>query len=153
MIDWSDPQSPISKHFKVREAVWLPSWSRSATEADGLNDHVKAQIVTLANLMDGVHEFIGIPVIVHCWYRPTAYNAFVKGAESSSHQCLGDYSAIDWSASVESVGSMRESCDVLKAALLPKLAEWGLRMENNGAGAPWIHLDTHPVISSRYFRP
>lgn len=153
-IDWTDPSCPISKYFSVREALWLPKWNRMAKKSDGLNSEVMSNIAAFAVChMDQVRDFVGIPIHVHCWYRPQTYNERVGGAISSAHMSLGDWSACDWSSDVENSESIGKSCDILKASLLPYLAEWGIRMENNGTGAEWIHLDSRPPSPNRYFTP
>jgi uncharacterized protein YcbK (DUF882 family) len=48
------------------------------------------------------------------------------------------------------------SCDDFKKKMLDeaKLDEWNLRMEDNGLGANWIHLDDKaPGPSGRFFKP
>jgi hypothetical protein len=151
-INWFDPAALISRHFSVHEALWLPKWGRLASAEDGLNDHVKEQLVRLADLMDEVRELLGVKVIVHCWYRPKRYNELTHGASGSAHQCEGDWAAIDFHVRFEGC-EVPASCSRARAALLPKLAEIGLRMENNGPDAVWIHLDTRPPVHSRYFKP
>lgn len=153
-IDWSNPDAKISRHFTVKEALWLHHWNRLANEADGLNDHVKAQILRMAEKMDVIRDFIGLPINVHDWYRPEKYNADprVKGAKRSKHMCLGDHSAVDWDAPVDGAASEEEACDILRASLEPKLEPWEIRMEKN-PGAPWVHTDNAEVVLLRYFRP
>ena len=153
MIDWSAPEAMISRHFSVHEALWLPTWRREADEEDGLDERVKAELVRLAKIMDIVRDRIEVPIVVHCWFRPKAYNALVGGAQGSAHTCGGPWSAVDWSAALPSCQSRGESCDKLRAMILPWLEEFGLRMENNGPGAPWVHLDTKPPVATRYFKP
>ena len=152
-IDWANPEAMISKHFSVHEALYLPSWARQATEADGLNESVKAEISRLALLVDIVCDRLEIKPVVHCWYRPRGYNKEVGGAKNSSHLSEGPWSAIDFSAAVPGCDSRGKSCDLLRAKILPMLEELGLRMEKNGKDAPWIHLDSKPPIFTRYFRP
>lgn len=152
-VDWSNPESMISQHFSVHEALYLPSIARQANEADGLNDSVKSEIIRLAGLVDIVCNRLEIKAVVHCWYRPRGYNKDVGGANNSAHLSEGPWSAIDFSAHVPECESRGESCDLLRAKILPMLDELGLRMEKNGKDAPWIHLDTKPPIFTRYFRP
>lgn len=152
-MDWGKPESLISRHFSVHEALWLPGWSKEATAAEGLNDHVKKQIVRLAEKLDVVRDRIGVHILVHNWYRPEAYNHYVHGAPQSAHMCALDWSAVDWSAALPGTKTRGESCDKLRAMILPWLQELDLRMENNGDGATWIHLDTKPLVLQRYFRP
>lgn len=151
-IDWSNPDAKISKHFTVHEALFLHRWNRMATETDGLNDHVKAQILRMAEKMDLIRDFIGLPIRVHRWFSPRGYNAVVGGAKGSKHMCLGDHSAVDWDADVEGASSAGEACDILRASLAPKLEAWEIRMEKN-PGAPWVHTDDAEVVLLRYFRP
>jgi len=148
-IDWSNPQSKISKYFTVKEALWLPSWKvfHIPTEQE------KANILKQAAKMDLIREFLGTPINVHCWLRPVLnhpgseyngkdYNAFVHGAKNSAHKVglATDYDAHGL------------NCDDVRAKLEPKLEEWEIRMERM-PGGQWIHNDCAPVISTRYFKP
>jgi hypothetical protein len=150
--DWSNSESMISRHFSVHESLWLPVWRREATEADGLDDQVKAQIVRLAEKLDVVRDRIEVSIVVHNWFRPFKYNRECGGAPASGHMCLGPWSAVDFSAALPGTSSRGQSCDRLRAMILPWLEELDLRLENNGPEAPWVHLDTKPVVLSRYFR-
>ena len=151
-VDWNDPNCKISKHFTVKEALWLPSWQVMHIPSE----EEKANILKHAANMDKIREFLGASLNVHCWIRPGAlnnpnsdkngqdYNAFVKGAKNSSHK-LG--LATDYDAS-------GLNCDDVRAKLEPKLEEFGLRMERMPNG-PWVHNDSAsvPVGGNRYFIP
>ena len=153
-IDWSNPKQMISKYFSVREALWLPKWSRLAAPGDGFNDGVASAILTFARLdMDRVREFIGVPIRVHCWYRPARYNQEIGGAPHSSHRCEFGYSACDWDAIIDSNLDIGSNCDLLRSKLMGILEDFGLRMEDNGPKSPWIHLDNAPVKTKRFFNP
>lgn len=170
-INWSDPNTKISKYFTVKEALTLPSWGIMHVPSE---DEKKA-IVETALAMDKVREFIGTPISVTVWIRPAKvncpgfdpskikisatdpkktakeaalkalnYNAFIGGASSSSH-ILGK--AVDWVSGAQ-------SCDSLRAKLLPKLAEFSLCMED-APGSNWVHNDTMPPRGNtgRFFKP
>lgn len=148
-IDWSDINSPLGRHFKVKDAIWLPQWNRAATEEDGLTEEIKNNLIETFSKLDTIRDYIGKPIKVHVAFRSTEYNALVKGAKASSH-LLGK--AIDWSAHMGE-DSLGADCDKIKELLEPCLEEWKLRLEDNGLGATWIHIDTAKVISKRYFKP
>lgn len=153
LVDWSNPDEPISKYFTVREAIYLSRWGRLAREDDGLSGRVKFCLIAMAAKMDVVRDFIGLPIIVHRWYSPPGYNAVVGGSRYSRHMSLfGEHSAVDWHGKVDGAATQSEQCDILRAALEPKLEEWGLRMERL-PGAHWVHLDDALVMRERYFRP
>lgn len=151
MIDWKDPKTKVSKHFTVREALWLPAWEvlHVPTEAE------KASILQVAEKMDLVREYLDRPINVHCWIRPTCanapasrwdrrnYNAFVGGAPGSAH---AEGKAVDWHPSGMTCGEARQ-------LLVPKLDEWGIRMENHEGN--WVHVDVRAPLpkGSRFFRP
>lgn len=153
-IDWSDPTEKISEFFTVKEALWLPQWNRMATEADGLTMEIKANIVYFAReKMDPVRRIVGKTIIVKNWFRPDLYNKLIGGARLSLHK-LG--LAGDWYTDVDGDGDKDgEDCDNLKAMLLPHLETLGIRMEDNGAGARWIHNDGKfvPAGGNRFFKP
>jgi zinc D-Ala-D-Ala carboxypeptidase len=148
-IDWNDPTSKISKHFTVREALWLPSWQVLHKPSED----EKTNILKQALKMDLIREFLGVPVNIHCWIRPVLnnpesihhgqdYNALVKGAKNSAHK-IG--LATDYDA-------QGLNCDDVRAKLVPKLDEWEIRMEKM-PGGNWVHNDCAPVIAYRYFNP
>lgn len=143
ILDWNNPDSMVSKYFSVKSCLYLPTWKRMATEADGLNDTVKSNLMTLCAKMDQIRELLGFPINIHCAYRPPEYSKLVGGTDHDVHT-MG--MAIDFD------GDPHMTCDEIKAKLLPLLEEMGLRMEDNGAGSHWVHLDTHAVVHNRFFK-
>jgi len=137
---FDDPKNKISKHFTAGEATFLPSWGQYHTPSEEEYDN----ILHMATIMDLVREFLGKPIKVHCWIRPEAYNKAIRGAHNSSH-ILGK--AVDFY--VEGM-----TCDAVRTLLIPKLEEFGLRMENK-PGSNWIHLDCQDLKPGghRFFKP
>lgn len=164
--NWSNIVDKISKYFTVSEATYLNSWKlyHVPSEQERIN------IIKTAEVMDKIREFLGVPIKVHCWIRPSKvncdpafknllnkipadtaskkraadrldYNAYVGGATSSSH-ITG--LAVDFSCKLH--------CDLVRAKLLPKLEEFGIRMEDL-PGASWVHIDLAPVKTARFFKP
>lgn len=142
---------PISKHFTYKEALWLPSWARMGNASDGLDDKVIARLQYLTSKMDLVREYFNKPINVHVTWRPAAYNTQVNGAKNSAHCAAQD---VDAAMDFDVIGL---SCDDVKAMILKdnKLEEWGMRMEDNGKGASWVHLDTRAPLPGhpRFFKP
>lgn len=151
-INWSDPNSPISVNFTVREALWLPSWGVYHTPSDA----EKQNIFDMANKMEQVRSALGDhPINVNCWIRPTCvqcdsakfqgrnYNAAVGGAPLSAH-IAGK--AVDFTVSTV-------TCDDARYMLTSDLETINLRMEKK-PGSGWIHLgnDWAPG-KTRYFIP
>lgn len=137
---------PGCQHFTWKEALYLPQWKLMADESTGVTEEIKANLIKTFQWMEKVREWIGSPISVHIAWRSEDYNALVKGAKTSQH-LYGN--AVDFS-----VPSM--TCDAFKAKMLAenKLEEWNLRMEDNGAGAGWIHLDDRqPGPAGRFFKP
>lgn len=141
---------PISKHFTFHEALWLPSWSRHGDVTDGLDDQVLTNLGHIFGLMDQVRDEFGAPLIVHVAWRPEKYNELVKGAKNSAHLALAGCAAVDFHVQGISCDEARKA--ILQRGLLDKL---GLRMEDNGFGAPWVHLDSRVPIPGhpRFFKP
>lgn len=168
-IDWTNPKAKISKHFTVKEACWLPSWSAMHQPSD----QEKVNILKMAETMDKIRELVNAPINIHCWIRPGKancqvdlakvqwskdpttkkaqeaavaaldYNTFVKGARASRHR-TGE--ATDWSA----VGM---KCDDVRDKLKPKLEEFGIRVEDL-PGSSWVHTDIgQPFNGVRFFKP
>jgi hypothetical protein len=150
-IVWTDPKSRISKYFTVHEALWLPSWGIHHIPSE----EEKANILATAQFVDQVREFLGKPVSIHCWIRPTSVNC-----PGSPHHG-GNYNIAAGSTATHSahiVGravdfDCGENCDITRAKLEPKLIPWKLRMEKKPA-SPWVHLDNMPTQDAyRYFIP
>lgn len=154
MIDWTNGADNVSGYFKVREAITLRRWKRLATESDGLNEDAKAALAVIFNVMDQVRGILGAPIVVHDAFRSEKYNFLVNGAANSSHKARAIIiegkkyliGAVDFSPEFQGL-TIAQSCDKAKAILRPELERLGLRMELNGDGAEWIHLDNHPVPS------
>jgi hypothetical protein len=148
-VDWTNPESKVSKYFTVRECLWLPSWQVIHIPSED----EKANILKQAEKMDLIRVFLDAPIRIHCWIRPILnnpaspnhgkdYNAFVKGAKNSAHK-IG--LATDWDAH-------GISCDDARTKLEPKLEEWQIRMERM-PGGNWVHNDSAQVVVYRYFNP
>jgi len=141
----------ISKYFTLGEATYLPKWNTNhiPTEEELTN------LRRLAAVLDAVRDYIGSPIIVHVWIRPEAancvnsdhngqsYNKLVGGASRSLHRY-----GLACDFHFKEIG-----CDDAKILLMPKLEDFGLRMEDNGAGAGWIHLDLGKPNPNRFFKP
>lgn len=151
-IDWNNPKSPISKHFTVKDAIWLPKWKRLATEEDGLDERIKDELeFFFGEDVEKVRRLLDLPMKVHCCYRPKAYNELVGGAVDSAHMVLGSWAALDFEP-ITGLWPITESCDSVRTILAPKLRMLCLRMEYN-PGSAWVHIDNAPVKSARYFSP
>lgn len=134
----------VSKHFSVNDALYLPQWKRLANESDGLNDEVKTNLINLFTKMDVVVDTLGKNPKAHCTYRPEEYNTLVKGAPNSGHK-FGQ--AIDFSMAGLDCDDARKT--IILTGLLEKL---DMRMEDL-PGSNWVHIDTCPVKSNRFFKP
>lgn len=138
-IDWVNPYCAVSKYFTVHECLWLPSWGRMATEEDGLNEDAKEGIFEFASKMDVIRDFFDKPINVHVCFRPAAYNKQIGGATHSAHIARMVDSKRTIAAMDYDVEGM--NCDEVRAALVPKLSLFRLRMEKN-PGGNWIHNDS-----------
>lgn len=146
-----DLQAPISKYFSWKNALFLPTWERFALESDGLSDDVLDRLLHLFLKLDQVRDFLGKAIIIHVAYRPPAYNVAIGGAKDSAHQALREMEA----AADFHVQGMPVLEAQKRIYYENKLDEWEMRMENNGKGAGWIHLDTRvpPPGGKRFFKP
>lgn len=148
-IDWKNPKTKLSKHFTVKEAIWLPAWGRLANDADGLGEDAKAALIGMFWVMDKVREFVGLPIVVHCAFRPQLYNKLVGGAEKSAHMARMEHGRLIAAVDFHAKGEPPNETRIL---LLPKLNELDVRMEDL-PGSNWVHVDTQRPGSTRYFRP
>lgn len=149
-IDWTDGNCQVSSHFKVKDCLNLPTWGRLANEADGLNDDIKHNLVNTCAKMEGIRSFLGDKSInVHCMYRPPIYNKLIGGASHSAH-LIGDGCDFNIIGLSDNAG-----CDSTRLSLLPKLEEFGIRMEDvsDKPQRNWVHIDLLPPIPHRYFKP
>jgi hypothetical protein len=164
-IDWTNPNEKISKYFTVKEAIWLDKWGRLATPADGLTDQVKAKLVQFfREKVDRVREKLGRPMFSKSCFRPDLYNKAIGGARLSCHRVIEQEvegvkkvcAALDFWCDADGDGDKDgEDCDLIKDALRPHLEEFGIRMEKNGKGARWVHVDDKdvPASGNREFDP
>lgn len=159
-IDWTNPGSKISKYFTVGEAIYLREWKRLATEADGLTLDRKVAIVFFAlTVADPVREFLDVPCITKSWFRPDQYNVEIGGAPLSSHRILAPLKGVcawDFWTDIDGNGTRDGyDCDAIKAKLMPALKRLGIRMEDNGKGAKWVHIDNniYPLGRALFFKP
>ncbi len=141
----------ISKYFTWEDALWLPTWSRAGNESDGLTDEILDRLLPLFLIADSVQDFLNKRLIIHVAWRPIQYNQLIGGAKNSAHIAYhGTDAAMDFHVQGLPVHAAQKL--LLEAN---KLEEWGLRMENNGEHATWIHLDTREPLPGhpRYFTP
>ncbi len=157
VVDWNNPKSKISKYFTVEEAIMLREWKRLANESDGLNDKVKANLIKVfTEVMDPIRELLGKPVFIKSAYRPSAYNVAIGGATFSAHMAANEYAAVDFWTDQDGDGDKDgKDCDDIKAILMPLLEKMNIRMEDNGTGARWVHVDNKllPAGGNRFFKP
>jgi hypothetical protein len=151
MIDWNNKESKISKYFTVKEATYLPSWDCYHTPSED----EKKEIIKLAEKMDIIRERLGKPIKVHVWIRPKSvncpnherhgqdYNLFIGSKSTQSGHIFGQ--AIDFSVKGET------DFKALRQKMIPWLEELKIRMEDIEGN--WIHIDTKPVGSARFFKP
>jgi uncharacterized protein YcbK (DUF882 family) len=146
-IDWTNGAAKVSRHFTVREMLYLPTWKRLANEADGLDATVKANLTRLAFAMDSVRDYFDKSINVHVTYRPLEYNKVIHGALHSQHS-VG--LAMDFDVAGMTCGDAIRQIN--KDGMLEK---WSMRCENNGENPSWVHLDLKPVPpgGNRYFKP
>lgn len=144
-IDWTDANYHITPHFTVGDAITLHAWNRLATEDDGLDDDAKVKLIALCETMEKVRTHLGCAINVHCMFRSPKYNLEQNILPPTGMDVHAMNLACDFDA------SPNLTTDQIKAMLMPILEDFGIRMENNGIGASWIHIDLHPVGHSRFF--
>lgn len=94
--------------------------------------------------MERVRDLLGArPLSIISGYRPSQYNAFVKGSANSAHQ---EGKGCDFSHPLMKADQVRE-------VLLPYLDTLKIRMEDLPESS-WIHIDIKdPGPSGRFFKP
>lgn len=153
MINWQDTKSLISKYFTVGEATRLDSWGVYHIPSEEEKQH----IIEHAAKLDLVHDFIKLPMIVHCWIRPLKvcsltthngenYNEFVKSVNPNGAHPKGLGTDFHFKGK-----ESKAECQEMRLLLVPKLKDFGLRLED--IDGTWLHLDSLPVKSKRFFKP
>jgi hypothetical protein len=141
---------PGCRNFTWHEALWLPTWGRHARPEDGLSDQVLKNLEHCFQKLQLIRDYFGRPISVHVAYRPEAYNRQIGGAKSSAHMAkTPGVAAVDFH--VHGI-----ECLVACQKLIQdnKLEEWGIRLEDNGEDAGWVHMDTRtPGPAGRFFKP
>ena len=120
----------ITSHFTWKEALRLPQWGRMASEEDGLNGEIQNNLIEVFETLEIMRGVWDRPVIIHCAYRPPAYNKQVGGAPKSAHI---EGRAIDFH--IDGI-----PCDRVKAYLVRNANHLRLRWESNST--TWVHIDT-----------
>lgn len=147
----------ISGGYTVNEAIWLPQWQRQANEVE-LTDGAKQGLCTVFDKLDRVDSRYGVKHVIHCAFRPLAYNELpiIGGAPGSAHVArvmginseipIGAIDAHPTGGCVEGL-EVSQACDKLRELMLADLLGpvFGIRVENRGPGAPWVHYDNKPV--------
>lgn len=139
-------ETKISNYFTYGDALWLPQWNRMADGADGLDPIIFKNLSNFFLKMDIVREWFDRPIIIHCSFRPAAYNALptIKGAPGSMH--------VKGRAADFHIQGF--NCDFARGKIMDSgmLETWGMRMEDR-KGSDWIHLDDRePGPGGRYFK-
>jgi hypothetical protein len=152
--NWSDPKSQVTTHFTVHDATYLPTWGVYHTPSS----IERAAILDLCVRLETVRALFGSPINVDCMIRPNKANC----PDSPAHHG-NDYNAAIGSTAKHSAHIYGQacdfvisgySCDFVRATLVGRLADLGLRMENK-PGSSWVHLDTfNPSVSGgqRFFK-
>jgi uncharacterized protein YcbK (DUF882 family) len=143
MPDWTNASDSVTEHFTVGDCLTLHNWNRLATEDDGADFD---KLTTLCEKLEEVRDALDCPMKVHCIFRSTAYNQEQKILMPTGADVHSFCEAVDFDCGSEL------TTDEIKAILLPMLQSFGLRMEDNGPGASWVHIDLHPVMNSRFFK-
>lgn len=138
-------KSPIgqSKNFTWAEALYLPRWEMHTLPT---SPNVFLAIEKTAMKMQAIRDFLNKQIRVTNWFRPTKYNDFIGGAKGSSHirGLACDFQVLGLDA------------DTARGLVLPKLAEFEIRMENLPK-SNWVHIDLNcdekTSLDKRFFKP
>jgi hypothetical protein len=142
MIDWNNPTSQVTIHFTVNDCLMLHSWNELATENDGADFD---KLILLCQKLEEIRNYLSCPMNIHCIFRSQEYN------QHQSIKPIADVHSMSLACDFDCHPNL--SCDEVKAKLLPELENLNIRMEDNGPGASWVHIDLHPVIHNRFFKP
>ncbi len=153
-VNWKEDSANITPHFKVHEALWLPSWRVYHIPSD----EEKMEIIKTAQVMEKIREIFSASLNVHCWITPLKvnapgtsrhggnYNEFIGSRSTKSAHIFGK--AVDFHVTGR-VGT--SGCELVRQEILPHLEVLNIRMEDISGG--WVHIDTNPVVHNRFFKP
>lgn len=142
-IDWSNPNSSITQHFTVGNALMLHQWNRIATEKDGVTPEVQSNIKALCEKLEQVMQILGCGMNIHCIFRSVEYNQEVLHSLPHDVHSMGEGIDMDCGP--------HYTIQQVKDKLEPLLNQLQIRMEYGTSS--WIHLDIHSVgPSGRYFK-
>lgn len=152
---------PGCKHFIWREALWLPEEKRAVSEAE-LTEELRSNLINTFQWMDKVREWIGRPITVTIALRTMKYHLElyerinIKRRDQGLPELKVPMGSMHLKGRAVDFVVSGMSCDEVKKRLLDenKLEEFKLRLEDNGNGAGWVHLDDRtPGASGRFFKP
>jgi len=158
-----EPSDKISKYFTYKEALWLPQENRMAEIGSEVDDTSLENLKILFSKMDLIREFLDKPIIVHITFRTMEYHKKLYEQINAKKKAQGLPEVKVPMGSPHLYGQACDfhanglTCDEVVKLLLDnnKLEEWQLRMEDNGVGANWVHIDIKSVGASgnRFFKP
>ncbi len=152
---------PGCRYFTWKDALWLREENRAVSDEE-LTEEVKASLIRTFQWLDKVREWVGLPIIVTIALRTMSYHLALYKRINEQRKAKGLPELKVPMSSYHLVGRAVDfvvkgmTCDEFKAKVRKegKLEEWKLRMERNGDGAEWIHLDDkEPGPSGREFNP
>lgn len=141
MVDWKNKDSSVTMHFTVADCLTLHHWNRLATEADGAD---LEKLTFLCEKLEDVRFLLNSPMRITSMFRSIEYNqnqGIVPNLDVHSQSLACDFTCEGLTT------------DEIKSILMPHLEHLGLRMEDNGSGAAWCHIDCHLVVVNRFFKP
>lgn len=152
---------PGCRYFTWREALWLPEEKRAVSDEE-LTPEIKANLIRTFQWMDKIRAWIGRPITVTIALRTMKYHLELYDRINKKRKEQGLPESVIPMGSFHLKGRAVDfvvvgmSCDEFKGKVRQekKLDEWKLRMERNGDGTSWIHLDDkEPGPSGREFLP
>ena len=118
----------ISKYFTLEESTVTSSGIRNIPE--GLQ--ITSNIAQCALQLDVIRELLGVPVIVHSWYRSPAVNAKAGGVFNSAH-------LTGWAVDFTAKG-------ISDYDVCMKIAESGVKFDQLILEPGWVHISFDPKM-------
>lgn len=122
------PSRALSKYFSWEEATVTTSGIRNIP--DGLQ--VNSNIVQCSTQMDVIRELLGVPVIVHSWYRSPAVNQKAGGVFNSAH-------LTGWAVDFSCKG-------LTDYEVCMKICEGGIKFDQLILEPSWVHISFDPKM-------
>ena len=114
----------ITKNFKLSEF--------NCKDGSKIPDNLIPNIVQLAENLQVLRDYLGVPLTINSAYRSPAYNSKIGGAKFSQHL----------EAKAADISTSKFTPEQVHAAILKLISEGKMKQGGVGLYNSWVHYDT-----------